>query len=164
MLGYITVREKGATDRLLSDVARHLQSRNIALAGAIQVDRLDTQVHRAEMNVELLGTGEIIKISQNLGPYAKGCQLNSEALEIAAHKVFKALDGSERVLILNKFGKQERDGQGFRDVIVKALDLDVPVLLGVNESLLESFITFAGEFAHELTADLEKITAWVLKK
>jgi len=30
--------------------------------------------------------------------------------------------------------------------------------------LLESFITFAGEFAHELTADLEKITAWVLKK
>jgi nucleoside-triphosphatase THEP1 len=163
MLGYITVRKKGATDRLLTDVARHLQSRNIPMAGAIQVDKIDTQAHRAEMNVELLGTGEIIKISQNLGPFAKGCQLNSEALEIAAYKVFEALDGSERVLILNKFGKQERDGQGFRDVIVKALDLDVPVLLGVNESLVESFVNFAGEFAHELPVDLEKITSWVLE-
>ena len=87
----------------------------------------------------------------------------SDAREIAAHKVFEALDGSKRVLLLNHFGKQERDGQGFRDVIVKALDLEVPVLLGVNESLVESFVNFAGEFAQELPADLEKITGWVLK-
>lgn len=161
MIGYITIDAKGASDRLLERFARHLLSQGVPLAGAIQIDAGDCESGTRPMIVELLANGQRIQISQNLGPFATGCRLDAEGLESAAQGVADLMTGNEALLILNKFGKQERDGQGFRDVIVKALDLDVPVLLGVNPNLHAEFQRFAGDFANPVEASFDGLTRWM---
>lgn len=161
MIGYITIDEKGASDRLIAQFARYLLSDGVTLAGAIQIDDGDCETGRRPMIVELLATGQKVTISQNLGPHATGCRLDTEGLETAAQLVANAMTGTESLLILNKFGKQERDGQGFRDVIVKALDHDMPILLGVNATLQKDFLRFAGDFAEPVEASLDGLKKWI---
>lgn len=67
------------------------------------------------------------------------------------------------MLIINKFGKHESDGRGFRPVIGEALAMDIPVLVGVNGLNEEKFQTFADGAAEALPADLDAIEAWFNK-
>jgi hypothetical protein len=160
MLGYITTTEQGASDRLIEAAARQFLAQGVKLSGAVQINKELRGNARSKMVLDILGTDQNIVISQNLGPHASGCRLDPEGLETAAHLIWSSLDQPRDLLILNKFGKQERDGQGFRDVLVKALDNDVPVLLGVNQTLEAAFQDFAGDFASKLGATLPEITHW----
>ena len=56
-----------------------------------------------------------------------------------------------RLLIVNKFGKHEAEGRGFRSLIAEALASGLPVLLGVNQMNMHSFQAFAGDMAEPLT-------------
>ncbi len=64
------------------------------------------------------------------------------------------------LLIVNKFGKAEALGRGFRPVIARALELEVPVLVGLNRSNRESFDAFAEGLAEFLPAEPSAILAW----
>ena len=160
MIGYFTPTSQGTGDDLIIAAADHFEQKGLRLAGAVQFNFLSQNSKRARMAVKVFGEEQHVGISQNLGPYSTGCALDPEGLETAAELVSRSLNSSHDLLILNKFGKQERDGQGFRDVLVKALDQDIPVLLGVNLTLEEAFQNFAGEFAIKLNADLNAIDAW----
>ncbi|MEM6659147.1 MAG: DUF2478 domain-containing protein, partial [Pseudomonadota bacterium] len=63
-------------------------------------------------------------------------------------------------LIINKFGKHEGDGRGFRPLIAEAIAQDVPVLIGVNGLNMDRFNAFTGGEAEQLTADTDSIVAW----
>ena len=163
MIGYFIPNMLGTGDELIEAAARSFDSQGLRLAGAVQINTAAKNSKRSKMVLSILGSGEKVGISQNLGPHATGCALDAEGLENAAQLVLKSLDSERDLLILNKFGKQERDGQGFRDVLVKALDLDVPVLLGVNPTLETAFQVFAGDFAIKVAPGLAEITTWYQK-
>lgn len=57
------------------------------------------------------------------------------------------------VLIVNKFGKQEAEGEGFRPVIAAALAVGIPVLVGLNTLNAPAFRSFASGLAVELPAE-----------
>ena len=161
MLGYVTSDKTGATDKLMLDFARSCKSKGIRLAGAVQINQGTQGNHRSRMVLDVLGAENQITISQDLGGSAKGCRLDPGNLEEAVQAVNASMSRDTELLILNKFGKQERDGQGFRDVIVKALDLDIPVVFGVNASLLADFLSFAGDYAEQIPADLPSLQGWI---
>ncbi len=64
-------------------------------------------------------------------------------------------------MIVNKFGKQEIDGKGFRPLIGRALAEDVPVICAVGKTHIDGFRAFAGEFASSVAPDEDAILAWV---
>lgn len=161
MLAYFTSQERGASDLLIAQVVQDLQQAGLNVAGTVQINMEDSPNRRSRMQVRVLGTDQTITISQDLGPHATGCRLDPAALEDAAVAVDAQLSDASDALVLAKFGKQERDGQGFRDVIVRALDLEKPVVLSVNPTLEPAFQDFAGEFAVKLSADADAITDWV---
>mgnify|MGYP001818989537 CR=1 FL=1 len=66
------------------------------------------------------------RIPQDLGLASKGCRL----------------DPNVDLLSIDKLGKHEADGRGFRTIIADALELDVPVLVGVNTLNLSAFEGF----------------------
>ena len=70
------------------------------------------------------------------------------------------LDSSPDLLIINKFGKHEAEGRGFRPLIAEALARDIPVLLGVNALNLDAFEGFSCGLAEELSADATAIATW----
>ncbi|MEM6914412.1 MAG: DUF2478 domain-containing protein, partial [Pseudomonadota bacterium] len=100
-------------------------------------------------------------ISQDLGRGATGCRLDPAGLEAAAARVEADLVARRPdIVILNKFGKQEVDGRGFRPVIARAIEMEVPVLTGVGSFGFNAFQTFAGEFGQELPISEEAMLSW----
>lgn len=161
MLGYVVNAGRGAGDVLLAQVATALAAQGLRMAGVVQTNYEFDPEKRCHMDLNVLGQGPVIRISQDRGRHARGCRLDAQGLAEAVAHVEAMLDaGSADILIINKFGKSEMDGDGFRDVIAKALLAGVPVLTAVSNGHRAGFLDFAGEFAQELPADLGAILDW----
>ncbi|KUJ76917.1 3-dehydroquinate dehydratase [Ruegeria marisrubri] len=160
-LAYVTTTDRGATDRLLSAVAERLQAKGFALAGVVQTNTECADSRKCDMDLRVLPDGATIRISQSLGAMARGCRLDPAALEQAVVDVTASLEAAPQLLIVNKFGKHEADGRGFRPVIAEALAREIPVLVGVNGLNEEKFLEFTGEAAEKMSADVDAIEAWV---
>ncbi len=159
-LAYVTTTERGATDRLLSAVAEHLQAAGAHLAGVVQTNTECADSSKCDMDVRVLPDGEVIRISQSLGEHARGCRLDPAALEQAVGYVTNSLEDAPQLLIINKFGKHEADGRGFRPVIAEALAQEIPVLVGVNGLNTEKFQEFTGDAAEQIAPSVEAVTEW----
>ncbi len=159
-LAYVSTTDRGATDRLLSALAERLLQKGAKLAGVVQTNTECADSSKCDMDLRVLPDGETIRISQSLGTMSRGCRLDPAALEQAVGYVTTSLSDAPQLLIINKFGKHEADGRGFRPVIAEALALDVPVLVGVNAMNQEKFIEFTGGEAEEMQADLDAIENW----
>ncbi|MGD9864605.1 MAG: DUF2478 domain-containing protein [Pseudodonghicola sp.] len=162
-LGYVTTSARGATDRLLSELAGRLQARGLRLAGVVQSNQDCPQGQACDMDLRLLPDGPLIRISQSLGAGSSGCRLDTSALEEAVGLTGPALERGPELLMINKFGKHEAEGRGFRPLIGEALLRGIPVLLGVNAGNLAAFLAFAGEAAEAVAPDLDSLEAWVAR-
>jgi hypothetical protein len=165
MLAYVNPAARGQSDRLLITVAQTLAARGWALAGAVQ-ENTGQQDHDhdadgpCDMDLRILPTGQILRISQSLGPMASGCRLDSSGLEQAVGIVAASLAAVPRLLIVNKFGRQESEGRGFRPVIGQALMAGIPVLTTVGTGHAEAFARFAEGMGTPLAGDLESVLGW----
>ncbi|PTQ75976.1 DUF2478 domain-containing protein [Celeribacter persicus] len=164
MLGYVMTEDRGATDRLLAQLADGFEAEGRRLAGAVQINtELPDQI-KCRMELRLLPSGEKITISQSLGALAQGCRLDPDGLERAVHHAEKALEAGAELVLINKFGKQEIEGRGFRDLIAAALSEGIPVLLGINTKNFEAFEVYAGDFAEPVEPNLTAMRDWCLGK
>lgn len=159
-LGYIMSQGRGATDPRLAGVARQLMLRGLRLCGTIQVNTERGDGRHCDMDLMVLPDGPALRISQDRGKWARGCRLDAGSLELAVARVAGALDEGADLMVINKFGKHEAEGRGFRSVIGSALDRGVPVLVGLNPLNREAFDTFAGGLATELSGDPRTILEW----
>ncbi|QIE47188.1 DUF2478 domain-containing protein [Pseudohalocynthiibacter aestuariivivens] len=160
-IAYVMTTDKGATDRLLTTAANAAIERGHTVAGVVQSNTPRPRTHRCDMDVQVLPKGPIIRISQDLGPEASGCALDPAALEQAVVEVQKTLVDGADLLIVNKFGKHEAAGRGFRPLIAEALSQDVPVLVGLNPLNRAEFEAFAEGGAQELSATTETLAQWI---
>ncbi|MCC7251961.1 DUF2478 domain-containing protein [Hyphomicrobium sp.] len=136
--------DQGATvDALLADVAYQLRGSGWKLAGVVQALGAPRK-SRCEMMLEDLATGACIETTDRLGPSASGCRLDTEALEDSAGLAASALDPDTRLVVINRFGKRETEGAGFRSMIENAVVLDVPVLVGLKRMHLDAWTHFVG--------------------
>lgn len=159
-LAYTIAPGRGDTDLLLAGLASDLSARGLRLSGTVQINTECPGAGPCDMDVKLLPDGPVLRISQDLGPSARGCRLDPEALEIAVGLVSARLDSGADLLIINKFGKHEADGRGFRDVIAEAAALDIPVIVGLNGLNRAAFDEFAGGLATQLPPDRDALVRW----
>jgi hypothetical protein len=133
-----------ATDLLLTDIAHRLRDAGLKLAGAVQSNSPAPRRSQCEMTLEDLATGRCTKASEDRGPLARGCRLDAGALEDIVGLAASSLGPDTALVLINRFGKQEAEGHGFRPMIENAVLLDVPVLTAVNRAHLESWSQFVG--------------------
>lgn len=163
MLGYVISPGRGAGDRLLAAVAEDLAARGLAVAGAVQFNVEHDPARHCHMDLRILGRGETFRISEDRGRHAKGCRLDPRGLAESVRRVETSLERqAPSLLIVNKFGKEEAEGGGFREVIGKALVAGVPVLTAVSDRNLPAFLRFADGLAVEVAAELDSVVAWCL--
>ena len=160
-LGYVSIQGRGETDRFLAEVAAALQEAGLRLAGTVQTNTERTNRRKCDMDLIVLPDGPTIRISEDRGALARGCILDSEALEQTVVQVAQRLDGAD-LLIVNKFGKREGEGRGLIPVIGEALGRGIPVLVGVNGLNLPDFLAFADGLAEGLPADGAQVADWCL--
>lgn len=159
-LAHVTAPGRGATDRLLADVAGRLAADGLRVLGALRP--ADGPTGFCDSDLWLLPDGPRLRITQSLGAGSTACRMDAGALEAAVGHVAARLaaDGAD-IVILNKFGLREADGHGFRALIAAALAQGVPVLIGVSDAHRAAFARFAGGMATALPPDADALLGWV---
>jgi nucleoside-triphosphatase THEP1 len=160
-LAYTMAQGCGDTDLVLERLASDLAARGLRCCGTVQINSARADAGPCDMDVRVLPNGATLRISQDLGPQARGCRLDPAALETAVGLVATGLSSGADLLIVNKFGKHEAEGRGFRDVIAEALAMDIPVLVGLNVLNRPAFEIFAEGLAIQLPAEPAALMAWV---
>lgn len=159
-IAYTMAPGRGDTDLLLSRLASTLASQGYTTCGTVQINTNHAS-GLCDMDVRVLPDGPTLRISQDLGLASKGCRLDPAALETAVGLAEARLDPNVDLLIINKFGKHEAEGRGFRTIIAGALDLEIPVLVGVNTLNLSAFKEFVGPEAVHLDPSDKPILEWL---
>ncbi len=160
MLGYVNVQGRGKIDDLLFALAHDLSARGVRVAGAVQRNMPDTADISCDMDLRILTGQRTVRISQSLGAHASGCRLDPRALEDAVGEVEASLNAATPpdLLIVNKFGRQEAEGRGFRSTISAALIRNIPTLIGVRDGYMAELENWAGDLAQPVAAD--QLSAW----
>ena len=160
-LAYTMAPGRGDTDLVLERLAADLAARGLRCRGTVQINSERADAGPCDMDVRVLPDGPVLRISQDLGPQARGCRLDPTALETAVGLVKVSLSSGADLLIVNKFGKHEAEGRGFRDVIAEAVAMEIPVLVGLNALNRPAFESFAEGLAVQLPSDPAALMAWV---
>jgi len=161
-LAYTMAPGRGDTDLLLAGLAADLDARGLRCSGTVQINTARTDARACDMDVRVLPDGPVLRISQDRGPRARGCRLDPDALETSVGLAERQLAFGADLLIVNKFGKHEAEGRGFRDLIAEALAEHVPVLVGLNQLNKKAFEEFSAGHAVSLTPEHSALSNWVL--
>ncbi|MGD9879056.1 MAG: DUF2478 domain-containing protein [Reyranella sp.] len=150
-------------DQAIERALEPMREAGLPLAGVLQraADELPGR-HPCDLLIEDLASGEVVALAEHRGKEARGCRLDVSLLTEVADAVLTSLQtDSPRLLVVNKFGKIEADGGGMRDAIAEAVDLGIPVLVGVPARNLDRWRAFAGPLAVELAPRADAITGWL---
>jgi len=153
---------RGDTDLMLEKLAARLADRGVRCVGTVQINTERADSRPCDMDVRVLPDGPVLRISQDRGPKARGCRLDADALETAVGHVAARLSAGADLLIVNKFGKHEANGRGFREVMATAVEFNVPVLVGLNALNRDAFDAFSGGVARLVAPDLTSLESWAV--
>ncbi len=152
--------EGPAADTLLANVARRLRERGLKLAGAVQSNVSQPGQSRCDILLEDLASGRVVQASENRGPMASGCRLDTGALEDIVGLSSASLAAETALVIVNKFSKREAEGHGFRPLIEQAVVLDIPVLVAVKPAHLDAWTQFVGSAPTLLPLNEDAVRLW----
>lgn len=152
----VVYTDGAAFEAFLNDEVISMEKAGRRLAGLVQCSPPDTIRRKCDMLLRDLASGELHSISEKRGLEAKGCLLDTDRLVRACEIARTGLSKDCDLVVLSKFGKVETEGGGVISLIAAAIDLGVPVLIGVPAINLDAFRQFAGEFAQEV--DFSKLS------
>jgi len=143
-------------DAVLGDFAASLKARGFRAVGMVQAG----QCADSSLSAVLVHTGERLLLAQDFDPSASGCRLDIDRLQDAGARIADAIDSGADLLIINRFGKRERDGKGLTYLIERALDADIPVVIAVSSDRFADWIRFAGNKSVKLACDRSALDLW----
>jgi hypothetical protein len=157
-LAGIPFRPKDPIDDILGAIAGGFDAGRIA--GYVQKRRKDRDCGTL-VYVRNLRSGTEMPITKNRGAMAKGCKLDGDALSSLSEQLERDVETECDLLIIARFGRSEADGRGLRDVISRAMDLDIPVLVGVRDEYGDAWNEFHGGMAQILPLEETAIRDWL---
>lgn len=145
-------------EQLLCAFATDLGSRGFRAVGLVQLGH--RCVDQPKLAALLLHSGERMELLQDLGSCATGCKLDVGQLVEAGARVAGAIDEGADLVIINRFGRQEREGKGLSFLIERALSADIPVVIAVPSVQFTEWIKFADGMSVRLRCTHEALEAW----
>jgi hypothetical protein len=145
------------SDAILREFAADLNARGRRAVGLVQLGRHCMDV--PNMSAMLVHSGEELPLLQNLGACATGCRLDVGRLLDAGSRVARALEDGADIVIINRFGRQEREGKGLAYLIERALSADIPMVIAVPAHRFADWIRFAGGMSVKLRCDRDALDA-----
>lgn len=144
-------------DQILRDFAADLNGRGHRAVGLVQ---LGHHCVDANLSAMLVHTGERLPLFQDLGSCSAGCRLDVGQLLDAGQQIASAIDEGADLLIVNRFGRQEREGKGLSYLVERALSADIPVVIAVPSHRFADWIKFADGMSVKLRCSREALDTW----
>jgi hypothetical protein len=142
-------------DAVLRDFASDLNARGLRAVGMVQAG----QCADSSLSAVLLDSGETLLLADASDP-AASCRLDVARLQHAGDRVAAALDAGADLLVINRFGKRERNGHGLIYLIERALEAGTPVVIAVSSDRLPDWLKFAGDMTVKLACDRQALDSW----
>jgi hypothetical protein len=114
----------------------------------------------SDLSALLLHTNERIKLVQDLGSCSEGCRLDVGQLLTAGSRVATAIDHGADLVVINRFGRMEREGKGLSFLIDAAIGADIPVITAVPEARFADWVKFSGGMSIKLACNSEALMRW----
>ncbi len=153
----------GEHDRCaLADFARELADSGYRLGGMVQEAFFDEQGRRTHIDSVDLATGERVMINQpsRTWPDETECTLDIAALADAGAPLRRALLDRPDLVVAEKFGEQERSGEGLADDILNVISEGLPILVLVPETELACWREVTGGEITELPCEAGALRRW----
>ena len=145
-------------DRILRGFADDLNASGHRAVGLVQTGRYCLDAPK--LSAMLVHTGEELQLFQDLGTCSTGCRLDVGQLLDAGIQIARAIDEGAVLVIVNRFGRQEREGKGLSFLIERALSHDIPVVIAVPGHRFADWIRFANGMSVKLRCDRASLDAW----
>jgi nucleoside-triphosphatase THEP1 len=142
-------------DAVLRDFASHLKAHGLRVVGMVQAG----QCADSSLSAVLLHSGEILLLADASDP-AASCRLDVVRLQHAGDRVAAALDAGADLLVINRFGKRERNGHGLIYLIERTLEAGTPVVIAVASDRFVDWIKFAGDMTVKLACNRDALDGW----
>ena len=155
-LAALVYEEDQDPDAILRDFAAELNASGRRVVGMVQ----SGQCADSSLSAVLVHSGEVLLLAQPATSPGGGCKLDLSRLQDAATRVAGAMETGADLVIINRFGKRERDGKGLSRVIERALDADIPVVIAVSSKSFADWIKFADGMSVKLRCDRASLDAW----
>lgn len=139
----------------------HIRRAGLRLGGLLQRFGAEIAAGKREMLVEVLLSGEVIRLHDPRGPGVQGCVLDADGLARAAVALRAATMAHPDLLLAGRFGKEEAHGGGMRAELAEALTSGVPMLVPVRTDYSGSWQQFVGGPAEVLAPEPRAILEWV---
>jgi len=147
-------------DDFLSQLIAMLRASQVRVGGSIQLNAPDAINSCSAMTLVDLASGVRMGISQNLGPQAQGCRLDTTRLAEFGTMLDRKPSGDVDLLLFNKFGRAEAEGYGLRSNFIGAIEAGIPVLTAVRPPYDEAWRKFHEGLATDLPPDLQRAHDW----
>ncbi len=135
--------------------------RGARVAGLVQERACDERLCALhDVRVRDLVTGDTLAIMQDLGREATGCRVDPAAIAVAARRLEAALAENPDLLVVNRFGRLESEGQGTLAEIGRAFADGVPLIVCVPKRYLDAWDAFACGLDAKLPPTFEAIEGW----
>jgi nucleoside-triphosphatase THEP1 len=153
-----------AACRAISQLGYRLRDAGVIVAGIVPYHATRDGTPRCDMEVEELASRIILQLAEDQSPSASGCRVDPTAMQDAAALISSAFQKCPELLIVNKFGQLEADGGGLAEVITEAIDLGIPVLVGVPERHIKRWREFTSGLAEEAMIDSPRVQQWLARR
>jgi hypothetical protein len=145
---------------LLASFAARVKTQGFKVAGLVEVATRCDESGCGQLAVRDLSTGDLIPISQNLGPGSTACNLDPGGLAAACAAVERAIASGADLVVLSKFGKQEAARGGLYDAFRAAFAAGLPIATAVSPAVAHDWLAFVGEYSEFVDAATDSLDAW----
>ena len=159
-LGAVRFDREERIDVVLEAVIRQLKAEGLRIAGFIQRATDGDETSRSSVQLESIRDGRRFPVMQPLGAKSTGCRLDPRAMADLCGLASLELQDGVDLLILNRFGRGEADGEGLRSVIEEAFQREIPLLAPVRDVYWKDWLTFSGGWGDHLPVDEQAIVDW----
>lgn len=146
-------------DALLADTAARAQAEGLRVRG-LMMTWPDGAAACGAMVLKDVQTGESFLVSQDLGPGATGCRVDTQGFARASVVLRRALDEQPPpdLVVINRFGGLEAEGEGLADELMALLAAGVPVLTAVADKHAQAWARFSGGWP---LLDPQELPGWL---
>lgn len=146
----------------LRDFAHQLQKRGWHVAGLVQELAYDKSGEKIGLDAIDIRTGEHLPLARPSKEDLENgtCGFDVARLSETSRVLRDAMQAPADLLIVEKFGEREQDGQGLADEIVAAALQGIPTLVAVPAGALETWNDFSGRLGTLLPHDHDSLWHW----
>jgi len=155
--GAVVLPDKDNGQPLLATLRSHLSQQGFRISGLLQEG--DRSQDRSGICLRDLESGKSLGIMQPIT--VEGCcTVDPQAMADASMVLRRCLQDRPDLVLINKFGRLELDGQGLADEMMALLADEIPLLTTVSQNKLEHWLDFTGGMTCLLPGDATALRRW----